>query len=101
MGMAAAAVIPHFAGTDLVPCLCHGKDEAIAIEHLKRERRVGGNLRHKAGVGISFRVEHGRPVGIGLSQRDFAENTMAFVGVVEVLRSVVEEAAGIWTVTAV
>ena len=83
MRVAAAAVGAHFAGPHLVPGLRHGQHQAVPVEHLERERRVGRNLRQEAGVGVAFGIEDRRAVGVELAQRDLAEDAQALVGVVE------------------
>ncbi len=74
VSVASAAIMPHFAGPQLMPGLSHVKHHAVAVESLERERRVGGDLRQKTRVGIAIRILRLFAVAIELAQRDLAEN---------------------------
>ena len=72
--VAAAAVGAHLARPHLVPGLRHVEHQAVAVERLERERRVGRNLREEAGVGIALGIEDRAAAGVELAQRDLAED---------------------------
>ena len=57
MRMAAAAIGANFAGPDLVPSHGRVEREAVAVEGLKSEGGVGGDLGEEAGVGIAVGVD--------------------------------------------
>jgi len=54
--VAAAAIRADFSGAKLVPSLRGVQDHAAFVERLKGERRVGGNLREEARVGLTVRI---------------------------------------------
>src|SRR5699024_7012174 len=81
--MTAAAVGSHFAGPDLVPGLRHVEHHAVAVYGLKGERRIGRQSCEEAGVRITVIVHDRLPVIVGLTHRNFAENTQALVGMVD------------------
>ena len=93
--VAPAAIGAHFAGAHLVPRLSHRERHAVPVEHLKRERRVGGNARLKARIGIALRVEDRLAAGSGFSQRDLAKHAHPLVRVADKMPPLVRPVAAV------
>mgnify|MGYP007099123452 CR=1 FL=1 len=57
VGVTAAAVGAHLAGTHLVPGLRHVQHHALFVQRLEREGDVGRNLGEEAGVGVAIGIK--------------------------------------------
>src|SRR5262249_31826923 len=79
--VAAAAVVADLAGPYLMPGRRHVEDEPVAVDGLKRERRVGWDLGEEAGVGVTFGVENRIAAAVELAQRNLAQDAQPLHGV--------------------
>src|SRR5262249_32702114 len=89
MGMAAATVVPGFAGSELVPRLRRVQHRAVSVERLKRKRGVGGNAGHEARIGVAIGILGLTSGGwrprlscAEFTNGNLAEDAQAFLGVV-------------------